>query len=220
VATVTTYRRDLKVSDGLYAVEDVDGQLTYWSVRAGRWADYPPDARWRPMPPRSDERVSRAEHRQRVADWYECEYADYCEHVADAIEADPGGARQRFADRHGERPVPPPPARKAPQPTSRTLESAKRRGVRQARAERARRRQEDLAVVLRLAGMPYRRIATMLGCSPRTAWRRAERARHPQLARDYLPWTTSAEGFRLGAPNPYVETPPTSKAPDRREDAE
>lgn len=111
---MSLYRRDLQVPDGHYAVDDTDGELTYWAVRAGRWQDYPPGARWRPLPPRPKERLSRDEHRQRMTDWYETEYADYCAHIADATEADPVGARQRFVDRYGHRPLPEPPRPKKP----------------------------------------------------------------------------------------------------------
>lgn len=198
---MTTYRRRLAVPDGCYAVYDPDGNLTYWWVVAGAWSDYPPDARWRPLPPRAERRLDKAEHRQRIAEWYATAYADWCGHIAAAIEADPEAARQRFVARYGER-QPPPPPRKKPQRRSRTLDAAARRGVRQAQAERARRQQEDMAVVLRLAGLSYRRIAKMLDCSLKTAWRRAARARNPVLAGDYLPLDGSFYAESTPEPKP------------------
>jgi hypothetical protein len=166
-AQVTTYRRRLAVPDGHYCVADVDGQLTYWTVVAGRWADWPDDARWRPACPRMLHVLNPAEHVQRRQDWYDDIYGPWCSHIADAIEADPAGAAETFRARHGAVELPP-----QHHPAGRVREPRPPR-VYPTPAERERARQADAIVVMRLAGLSYARIARVLDLPKTTTFRRA-----------------------------------------------
>jgi hypothetical protein len=164
---VTTYRRRLAVPDGHYAVADPAGRLTFWAVVGGRWVDWPDGARWRPECPRPVDILTLEEHRLRRQDWYEDAYGSWCEQVADAIEADPVAATERFRRRHGTVELPP-----ARQVSVRDRVAPEVR-VYPTRAERERHRQVEMVAVMRLAGLSYSRIARVLGVSKTTAYRRA-----------------------------------------------
>lgn len=149
------------IPDGVYAVADPDGRLTTWSVANGRLRDYPPDARWRPLPPPRPEHVPRAEHDQWRQSWYDQVYFPWVDEIVSAIRRDPAAAAAAAAELYPGA-VPP---RKQPSRRVRLKQVGPTVG------QRERAQQALQAAALAATGMKVRRVAETLGVSPATASR-------------------------------------------------
>lgn len=166
------YMRPVDVPDGLYAVEDPGGRMTFWSVRSGKVRDYPETTRWRPLPPPYTEGLGTEGYRQSRQEWYDTVYAEWVATVLAAIEDDPDGAAQRFEEEWG-------PHVELPEPKYSGRKIGRRRTPKPPRpiaeSKQAAIEQQLLASAMKQAGRSYAEIGELLDLPKTTAWRRVTR---------------------------------------------